>query len=117
MSFNYDSIINASSAFRLLKLYPSSLIEADIHCDLITTNLKDEPSYEALSYTWGDPPAGKTILLHGVVFNVTDNLSVALQYLRHSDKPRYLWVDAICIDQKNDRERTQQVLQMRLIYS
>jgi hypothetical protein len=80
--------------------------------------------YESLSYVWGD--AHDTV--NTVVVSSTSptipasmrlpvNLHLALNYLRHSDKPRVLWVDAICIDQINPTERSLQVQRMHLIYN
>jgi hypothetical protein len=39
-----------------------------------------------------------------------------LSHLRYHDKDRVLWVDAICIDQTNDNEKTHQGRMMRRIY-
>jgi hypothetical protein len=47
---------------------------------------------------------------------VTKNLATALLYLRLSDRPRVLWIDAICIDQQNLPERSHQVKRMRIIF-
>ncbi|KAG0645851.1 Heterokaryon incompatibility protein [Hyphodiscus hymeniophilus] len=43
--------------------------------------------------------------------------SRALRRLRHHEKERVLWVDAICIDQEDDKERGHQVGLMCKIYS
>lgn len=48
---------------------------------------------------------------------VTQNLATALRYLRYSDRQRVLWVDAICVDQGNLEERSQQVARMADIYA
>ncbi|KAF3003576.1 hypothetical protein E8E13_006533 [Curvularia kusanoi] len=48
---------------------------------------------------------------------VTQNLSLALQSLRTPHEDRILWIDAICIDQNNDKERGHQVRQMGSIYA
>lgn len=41
---------------------------------------------------------------------------MALLALRQTDEDRLLWIDAICIDQDNDKEKGHQVGQMRQIY-
>lgn len=41
----------------------------------------------------------------------------ALKDLRQEEKDQVLWVDAICIDQKNDTERSAQVALMGRSYS
>ncbi|KAH8165119.1 hypothetical protein CIB48_g3122 [Xylaria polymorpha] len=43
---------------------------------------------------------------------ITKNLAIVLDYLRYEDKPRILWVDAVCINQENLDEKEQQVKRM-----
>ena len=90
----------------------------EIECSLTTVSLDDDPSYETLSYVWGDPKLQKkTILLQRQRFQVTPSLESALRHLRHEETERTMWVDAICINQKDDAEKSVQVQQMRLIYA
>lgn len=42
---------------------------------------------------------------------------LALRRLRLANRPRVLWIDAVCIDQANVAERNAQVLQMPVMYS
>ncbi|KAF8859326.1 heterokaryon incompatibility, partial [Acephala macrosclerotiorum] len=73
--------------------------------------------YEALSYVWGesDPPCW--ILCNGQRKSVTPNLGAALRRLRYKEKWRLVWIDAICVNQEDLDERSQQVMLMRNIYS
>lgn len=64
----------------------------------------------------GEPTLSHTILVNDAMLPSTRNLHEALIALRHRDEERILWIDAICIDQKNGEERTHQVLQMSAIY-
>lgn len=48
--------------------------------------------------------------------DVAGNLAAALRHLRLLDNARNLWVDAVCIDQRNLQERSEQVSQMDKIY-
>lgn len=48
---------------------------------------------------------------------VTVNLEAALRQLRLPDETLTLWIDAICIDQKNNVEKGEQLEQMRQVYS
>jgi hypothetical protein len=73
--------------------------------------------YEALSYVWGDPSAQEEIICHGRKRKVTRNLYEALESLRYTDRRRLLWVDAVCIDQHNDKEKSGQVRMMGQIYA
>ena len=49
--------------------------------------------------------------------DVTVNLSAALQRIRDPGMSRTLWIDALCIDQNNMKEREQQVGFMATIYA
>ena len=84
---------------------------------MIETDLHENVEYEALSYVWGDPNVTRPISCGSTQLNVTVNLFAALLAVRSCSYPRLLWVDAICIDQKNIKERDQQVRIMGDIYS
>ena len=93
---------------RILTVFPGiygSLIE----CDLSVRNLGDPGEYEALSYAWETWEPSSSVLFHGQHFKVTPSLASALQALRYVSKLRYLWVDAICINQEDLVERNIQV--------
>lgn len=101
--------------FRLLTLHPG-LPGSVISCELEVVPICMSQPYEALSYVWGDPTVTKEIVLQGSPFRITTNLESALQHLRFADTARCLWVDAICIDQTNLKERSEQVQMMAEIY-
>lgn len=48
--------------------------------------------------------------------SVTQNLKNALRYIRKQECPVWMWADAICINQQDDKEREVQVQMMRDIY-
>ncbi|KAF4459783.1 ankyrin repeat and SAM domain containing 6 [Fusarium albosuccineum] len=84
------------------------------------------PEYEALSYTWASelPSAIASVSSggtsgRGFVFEIelAGNLASALRHLRYEDESRVLWIDAICINQKDSNERNLQVKRMGSIYS
>jgi hypothetical protein len=105
---------------RLVELLPTlnnnSNTNNVISCRLHTVSFHDFPAYEALSYHWGDPNITLPITLDGKSFQVTKNLAEALQCLTVTDESRFLWVDAICINQTDDSEHSQQVRSMARIY-
>jgi hypothetical protein len=72
--------------------------------------------YEALSYTWGDATKCQTIECNGKHFGVSQNLFDALINIRLSDKKRTIWIDALCINQENNAEKSEQVQYMYAIY-
>lgn len=81
----------------------------------ISLNANHEP-YEALSYVWAQEPGFELIIVDGRERQVTTNLFFALRRLRNIKNARILWVDALCIDQQNDVEKSFQVALMGQIY-
>ena len=76
--------------------------------------------YAALSYVWGDPNDTTTIFVNGIETQVTKTLAKALRCVARTGQfsERFmLWVDALCIDQANQVERSEQVSRMRAFYS
>jgi hypothetical protein len=100
---------------RLVHLAPATHDEA-ISCTLQHFDVLHPPSYEALSYVWGDPNITVPITVEDHPLPVTTNLETALRYLRLEDEPRILWIDAIVINQRDLKERATQVALMADIY-
>jgi hypothetical protein len=116
-SYVYQPLDDATQSIRLIRLQSAFSFESDVQCEIYHVTLETQPIYEALSYAWGDANVTSPIFLEGCPFQATVNLVSALRYLRHEDKTRTLWVDAICIDQSNVQERGHQVAFMAKIYS
>lgn len=141
------------TSIRLLKIFPGresysefELFRPPLRCSIIVADLNDKPSYDALSYTWGDPctlylspkeisPQGAwaarpfNIEVDGREISVGANLYAALLALRshvtHQTDPRFsetpqstgcFWIDALCINQSNLKEKSSQVMMMSRIY-
>jgi hypothetical protein len=77
------------------------------------------PSYEALSYVWGTSDLSTNVYIHcnGEVTAVRSSLAGALKRLRLATSARIIWVDAICINQDDNEEKSYQVPLMGSIYS
>ena len=120
-SLQYQSLDPIKLEIRVLAIQPSFKKLSTIKCKLVKVDLDllDEAPfafYEALSYTWGDTAITELITLNGHGFQVTRNLAAVLRRLRGRTRKRYLWVDAICINQNDIAERKAQVLKMKMIY-
>jgi hypothetical protein len=113
--YHYQDLNTEKQSIRVLSLFPGEF-DDDIYCRLVHTSLEDRPSYEALSYTWGDVTKTRTIWIGLYPVQVSSNLYYALKHLRLRQEVRFLWVDAICLNQMNIKERNHQVKQMTAIY-
>ncbi|KAI0545480.1 heterokaryon incompatibility protein-domain-containing protein [Xylaria curta] len=115
--FVYQSELDlATDQIRVVELSPGS--EDDyIECSLKVHSIKKDGVPEALSYVWGKAISQEQILVDLQLFSVTKNLLEILRGLRHLETPRFIWIDAICINQRNYEERSHQVRLMRDIYS
>jgi hypothetical protein len=100
---------------RLLKLrrrWPFSRIR----CELVTADLHSCPTYDAISYCWGKAPLTQDIYIHGRAFKVAPHVEELLYHLSSYRHDRLLWIDAICIDQRDNAEKDRQIPLMRDIY-
>ncbi|KAF5124242.1 Heterokaryon incompatibility protein 6, OR allele [Metarhizium anisopliae] len=115
-NFPYAILDTGKPQFRLLEVQPGKP-QTEIVGRLFHACLDENSGFEALSYTWGSPPPTYDISINGCAFPVAGNLIKALDDLRYPDKPRILWADAICINQRDSDEKAHQVKLMRVIFA
>jgi hypothetical protein len=142
--YKFKRLHRNGQAIRLLELFPgcpSDSIRLSISQKRFTK--EDYPEYEALSYCWGSEEnpitveikASRQCILKGafwhskhisaeselkksswVTLDIGQNFARALVHLRLETKSRILWVDAICINQRNDDEKSREVRKMGDMY-
>jgi len=99
---------------------PNNDETAPIQCELFEYSFQESSKgihlYEALSYVWGslNPPRFISIDKHNL--RVTENLRKALSHLRNRSLARIIWIDAVCINQKDNEEKVHQIQLMAKIY-
>ncbi|KAH7348375.1 heterokaryon incompatibility protein-domain-containing protein [Rhexocercosporidium sp. MPI-PUGE-AT-0058] len=125
---------------RLIRLWPGPVAAEEIRLEIFHEVSFATPQYEALSYAWGCPDHTDVALVCEAVdrrgkrttrkhldetmdelistsrLGIARNLAVALRHLRYPDRDRILWVDALCINQTDDAEKSREVHQMGSIY-
>ena len=125
----YRALDESKQEIRLICLNPGAF-EDPVSCSLVYTSLRDQhhTKYECLSYCWGDQNVRSNIelqytrkdsptLLKGPL-SITSSLYAAMRHLRPKDgPPRTIWIDAICINQEDLKERVNQISIMKQIYS
>lgn len=90
-------------------------------CTLHHTRLNEAPDYYALSYVWGDELPDQELVVDDAVLYVTPHLLHAIQAIPFCDiiyrQELWLWIDAICIDQRSLQEKAVQVPLMGDVYA
>jgi Heterokaryon incompatibility protein (HET) len=101
--------------FRLLKV-KSGYEKHPISCELTTASLSSPPVFHAISYAWGARKFDHQIKLHDCTIWTTRSVSQALKRVRGKWQSKLIWIDALCINQKDTAERSHQVRQMKQIF-
>lgn len=101
---------------RLLRLLPGRPKD-EIKCELLEAELDKDMDYEAISYVWGTPKERKPITCEGQRAYITTSLAQILYHLRDEQKPRLLWADGICINQRDVIEKGHQVQHMGEVFA
>ena len=119
--YKYDVL--PKDSIRILSLLPDDR-DAPLQCELhradvpslVSPDGASGPTFEALSYTWGDGNLCQRLFCNTSIIKITQSLFDALIHLRHPEATRMLWVDAVCIDQNNNDEKIVQLPYMKDIY-
>ncbi|KAI1323462.1 heterokaryon incompatibility protein-domain-containing protein [Xylariaceae sp. FL0255] len=91
-----------------------SMFRNRVQYKLITVELHDSLEFTAVSYMWGSSECTKTIFIGDAhELPITKSTNECLNIL--SDGGR-LWIDSICINQKDSEEKSRQVGLMGAIY-
>lgn len=112
--FHWGTPLKAGQV-RLIQLLPTSTSEP-LQMRLFERKLSDNPKYFALSYAWGDRAATERVICNRHNLLVTKGLHSALSQLNADGMREPLWVDAICINQQDNAEKTAQVRSMAGIF-
>ena len=101
---------------RLMNLHPGRASDP-VTCHLMIEDLNTSLEYNALSYEWKIINGFTNIACGSSSLEVTHNLAAALRSLRRFDRPRVFWIDAVCINQKDEIEKSGQIPLMHDIYA
>jgi hypothetical protein len=128
-SFVHEPLQLNTASIRLVEIL-NPHTDGTIRCSIRHTKIAYPLQYTCLSYVWGSPDTTHWILMNEKPMRVRQNLweflrtvsdkkeksNVSDESLRISTCYYDLWVDALCIDQTNEKEKNHQVQQMGQIY-
>jgi hypothetical protein len=106
----------ANDSVRILELQPGQLHDT-LKARLLEVGLSNEPTFSALSYCWGTAQFDTLLECDGEALYITNSLAAALNHLRNDTRPLIIWIDQVCINQRDSSERSCQVQLMGQIYS
>jgi hypothetical protein len=118
--YHYPPLLSGPGSIRLLRLQPHENENALIQCQLLDAALEEDGrphAFDALSYVWGKLNDLQSISIDGYDLRVGKQLHEALLRLRHRSSERLVWIDAICINQRDEDEKEQQIQLMARIYN
>jgi hypothetical protein len=117
-NYRYEPLATSNS-IRILELLPGkhedALLARMTSAELTTE--PGEPYFGALSYCWGTSVFDADLTCDGKTLRITQSLAAALRHIRHEEIAFPLWVDQVCINQRDTSERNSQVKLMGRIYS
>lgn len=112
---------------RLLKINNPDLLGSKIwpdmkpprlpYYEMVQVPLDSLPEYTALSYAWGHPNKTWVLNISGASLAITASLAEAMRALPRIASSEYLWLDQVCINQADEKEKNRQVQIMGEIYS
>ncbi|KAL3417252.1 Heterokaryon incompatibility protein 6, OR allele 5 [Phlyctema vagabunda] len=117
--YGYQALQRSRNEIRLIKLLPidgNEKFKSLPACHIFHASLHDQPNFVALSYVWGAATDLRVILVEDCSVRVTKNLYDAMMVLRPLKEDLVIWVDALCINQSDDEEKSWQVGLMADIY-
>lgn len=115
-SYKYKYTGLRENEIRLFTLFPGEDTER-LQGILWTTTSKTAGAYTTLSYVWG-PNYQSMYTLRTTSGNllIRGTLHTALVSLRQRREPLTLWVDALCINQEDKREKSRQITLLAEIF-
>ncbi|KAK4504311.1 hypothetical protein PRZ48_005227 [Zasmidium cellare] len=113
--FQHDPLENPAKQIRLLRFQPCDHTDDPLELELSTWPTSNPPKYTAISYTWG-PIEMQTVHVNGQTLEVRTNCHYTLSQVRARYPESYIWLDSICINQRDNGEKTYQVAMMKDIY-
>ena len=118
--FNYQPLDTQNQEIRLVRLERRTTKNASsdhiMNCSIFHLPFGSAKKYKAVSYVWGDPTLRYPIYVNGKLLLITKSLNSLLSELENNKSSSALWIDAICINQSDDAEKTDQVQRMAKIY-
>ncbi|KAL9106802.1 MAG: hypothetical protein Q9227_008224 [Pyrenula ochraceoflavens] len=114
-TFAYEALPDARAYIRLLRSLKTE-DEDNLEYELKTFFRDSSPPYVALSYHWGDSNVKSTVSVNNAGFEIVGNCKYTLLQAQWNAPGHWYWVDALCINQADNYEKSHQVQMMGSIF-
>ena len=119
-AYEYESL-SESDTIRLIHLDPATDNSAPLSCQIAKHRLSNHCiDYSAVSYTWEKQSCHLTLEIRCdddvSYLRIPPNVDALLRRFRAPISSRYLWIDAICLNQHDETEKAAQIPYMGRIY-
>lgn len=115
LSYQYEPL-QSSRHIRLLRLRGQLANWRLRSHELINVHLDHAPTFCAISYRWDTEKGSGYVSIGNKVLRVTLSCKAAMIYFSKMTPGRFIWIDAVCINQADVEEKNTQVALMRNIY-
>ena len=114
--FIYRPFPDNEAYIRLLDILPGKGDEI-LRCSTVHISREESvDTYEPISYSWGVATDREEIICDEQRLVIVASLAVALRRFRLEDKPRRVWADGVCVNQRDLEEKGPQVKHMGTVY-
>jgi hypothetical protein len=115
-TYVFEKLPDQEHYIRVAELQPSSSSRHPIECRILTYLTTEAPTFEAISYVCGNPDDTDVVKIGRQKLHIYRTLHTALVHFRHEKEVRTIWADALCINQSDPIEKSEQVHQIHQIY-
>lgn len=117
--YHYEPLCAEDEA-RFIVLEPVKDSRDPPTCSIVQCRPTKSLEYSAVSYAWGEPEFSENLEIKcdgdTSYLRITPNVNDLLRRLRACSARKYLWIDAICLNQADKDEKAQQIPLMGRIY-
>lgn len=117
--YQYEPLCAEDEA-RFIVLEPVKDSRDPPSCSIVQCRRAKSLDYSAVSYVWGEPKFSQNLEIKcngdTSYLRITPNVNDLLRRLRACNVQKYLWIDAICLNQADKDEKAQQIPVMGRIY-
>lgn len=117
--YQYEPLCAEDEA-RFIVLEPAKDSRDPPSCSIVQCRRAKSLEYSAVSYAWGELEFSQNLEIKcdgdTSYLRITANVNDLLRRLRACNVQKYLWIDAICLNQADKDEKAQQIPVMGRIY-